>query len=300
MSRSRRLWPALVLVPLGLPLAVGVPRAGAADPFPDLGIATLSSQHFVVHYSRNDTDVGNPCPAPLHWYISQEKAGDVLGMAERAYALYLSWGYPAPATPIDISVDDFVDQEGLPCGISFGSIDPGFTGPFNRWSALVNASGQMHLDATTGLSYHVIAHEIFHEFATTLHAGLSQWLQEGTAEWAAFRAESFLTPTKDDLGANPDRTADCVGAECGDTELDKNGYPGWLLFEYLSERFGTDAVKSVLADPGTPGTTALSNVLVSKGTTLASFFNDYTTHRLNGDFSLTAIKGLLPTTQAII
>src|ERR671936_157644 len=114
MSRSRRLWPALVLVSLGLALAVGVPRAGAADPFPVLGIATLSSQHFVVHYSRNDTDVGNPCPSPPHWFITQERAGDVLGMAERAYKLYSDpapngWGYTPPATPIDISVDDFAD-----------------------------------------------------------------------------------------------------------------------------------------------------------------------------------------------
>src|SRR5712691_8068818 len=294
MSSLRRLWPAVVLVSLGLALAVGVPRAAAVDPFPDLGIATLSSQHFVAHYSRNDTDVGNPCPAPLHWYITQETAGDVLGMAERAYALYLSWGYPAPASPIDISVDDFVDQEGPPCGISFGAIDLSFTGPFNRWAALVDASGQMHLDATTGLSYHTIAHEVFHEFETATNPSLDQWLQEGTAEWAAFRAESFLTPTKTDLGQNPDRTADCVGSECGDTELDRNGYPGWLLFEYLSERFGTDAVKAVLADPGTPGTTALSNVLVAHGTTLASFFNDYTTARLTGNFTLAAIKGFLP------
>src|SRR3989442_747534 len=129
MSRSRRLWPAVVLAFLGLALAVAAPGGAANDPFPDQGIATLSSQHFVVHYSRNDTDVGNPCPAPLHWYISQEKAGDVLGMAERAYKLYSDppanggWGYTAPPTPIDISVDDFVDQEGLPCGISFGAID---------------------------------------------------------------------------------------------------------------------------------------------------------------------------------
>jgi len=49
-----------------------------------------------------------------------------------------------------------------------------------------------------------------------------------------------------------------------------------------------------LADPGTPGTTALSNVLVAHGTTLASFFNDYTTARLTGNFTLAAIKGFLP------
>ena len=146
MSHLRRLWPAVVLVSLAL--AVGAPGAAASDPFPDQGIATLSSQHFVVHYSRNDTDVNQPCPVPTHWFITQERAGDVLGMAERAYKLYSDppasggWGYTAPATPIDISVDDFSDQEGLPCGISFGGIDPGFNGPFNWWSALVDASSR--------------------------------------------------------------------------------------------------------------------------------------------------------------
>jgi hypothetical protein len=171
----------------------------------------------------------------------------------------------------------------------------------------------MHLDASTGLSFHIIAHEVFHLFelgmvpgAMNVGAGTNtkQWLSEGTAEWAAFRAESFLTPTKNDLGQNPDRTSDCVGSECGDTEFDRNGYPGWLLFEYLSEKFGTTAVKSVwdqaVANPGATPATDLSNVLVANGTTLSSFFNDYTTARMNGNFTLAAIKGLLPTTQATI
>jgi hypothetical protein len=197
---------------------------------------------------------------------------------------------------MNVSIDDF--QEAPPC-VSDGTIDltvpRDSAGSLKRWTALINPSdSELHLDASTGLTYHVIAHEMFHLFENTINPALDQWLQEGAAEWAAFRAESFLTPTKSDLGQNPDRTADCVGAECGDTELDRNGYPGWVLFEYLSERFGTDAVKAVLTDPGSPGTTALSNVLVSKGTTLAGFFNDYTTAKLSGHFALEAINGLLP------
>jgi hypothetical protein len=298
MSCLRRLWPAVVLASLATLLAIGVPRAEATDPFPSQGIATLSSAHFTVFYNRDN--LSQLCPKG---YITQETAGDVLGMAERAYSLYTSWGYTPPAAPMnDISVDDF--QETVPC-ISNGSIDASVPrnddGSLVRWNALLNPSDdQIHLDATTGLAYHTIAHEVFHLFAVTLNSGLDQWLQEGTSEWAAFRAESFLTPTETSLGRDPDRTADCVGSECGDTELDRNGYPGWLLFEYLSERFGTDAVRAVLADPGTPGTTALSDVLVAHGTTLAAFFNDYTTARLTGNFSLAAIKGILPATQGAI
>ena len=184
------------------------------------------------------------------------------------------------------------------------------TGPFNRWSAAVTpvapaGAGEIHLDASTGLTYHTIAHEVFHLFQSALVQSADQWLGEGSAEWAAFRAESFLTPTKRDLGSDPDRTADCVGGECGDTELDRNGYPGWLLFEYLSERFGTDAVKAVwneaAAHPSASGATDLANVLSNKyGTTLSAFFNDYATARLNGNFSVAAIKKVLPTTQAQI
>jgi hypothetical protein len=317
MFRSHRLWPALVLAAISISLAIAVPRAGAADPFPDTGIATLSSAHFQIHYTRNNTSYNNPCANPLDWYISQEKAGEVLGMAERAYALYLTWGYAAPPWDntdadqlIDISVDDFADQQTAPCGMSYGSLDPALTGPFNRWSATVTpvapaGAGQIHLDASTGLTYHTIAHEVFHLFQSAIVQNADQWLGEGSAEWAAFRAESFLTPTKQDLGSDPDRTADCVGGECGDTELDRNGYPGWLLFEYLSERFGADAVKAVwneaAANPSASGVTDLANVLSTKyGTGLSSFFNDYATARLNGNFSVAAIKDVLPTTQAQI
>jgi hypothetical protein len=105
--------------------------------------------------------------------------------------------------------------------------------------------------------------------------------------------------SKDTLG-DPDTSADCVGSQCGGTEFDRNGYPNWLLFEYLSERFGPDAVKAVLTDPGAPGTAKLADVLIAHGTTLTNFFNDYTTARLAGNFPLTGIQGLLPPFYAAI
>ena len=75
MSRLRRLWPALVLASLCVSFSVAVPRADATDPFPDTGIATLDSQHFRVYYNRDDKNY-------LKAYISQEKAGEVLGKAQ--------------------------------------------------------------------------------------------------------------------------------------------------------------------------------------------------------------------------
>jgi hypothetical protein len=283
MTRSSRFLLPFALVTLAASLAVGVPRAAAIDPFPTTGVATLSSAHFVVHYWRDGS-----CPSAA---ITQEHAGEVLGMAERAYAFYTAMGYTAPAGT-DISVDDFT----IGC-FAFG-IPPGATpAPLDRWDAILGS--ELHLSAATGLGYHVIAHEVFHLFEeTAAPSGLDPWLEEGLAEWAAVRADAAVGG----LELNPDRTMDCVGAECGDSEFDKNGYPGWMLFEYLAESSGDAKVKSVLdaaaANPGWTGTQALSSVV--QPTTLGKFFENYTTARLTGNFTSLVLAGVLPQTQGSI
>jgi hypothetical protein len=292
MTRSSRFLLPFALFALAGSLAVGVPRAVAIDPFPTTGIVTLASEHFLIHWSR---DV-SPCPAAT---ITQEQAGEILGMAERAYALYGSWGYTTPGYVADISVDDFSTV----C-IAHGSIPLGNPPPLDRWDAVIDpvAPGvdEVHLNSASGLEYHVIAHEVFHLFADAVAAGAAnQWLHEGLAEWASVRANAEAGG----LELNPDRTMDCVGSECGDSEFDRNGYPGWMLFEYLAERFGDAKVKSVLdtaaANPGWSGTRTLSSVL-PLDTTLGKFFEDYTTARLTGNFTLAALAGVLPKTQATI
>jgi hypothetical protein len=287
MMRSSRFLLPFALLALAASLAVGVPRGAATDPFPDTGVATLSSDHFQVHYSR---DVA-PCPTAA---ISQEKAGEILGMAERAYALYSGWGYTPPASPVEISVDDF----SVPC-LPYGSV-AGTPTPLGRWDAVIRA-GEVHLNVGTGLSYHIIAHEVFHLFENAAApSGMDQWLQEGLAEWAAVRADAAIGG----LEQNPGRTMDCVGSECGDTEFDRNGYPGWMLFEYLAERFGDATVKSVLdaaaANPLWTGTHVLSSVVQPLGPALGKFFEDYTTARLTGNFTLVVLAGVLPQTQGSI
>ena len=283
MTRSSRFLLPFALVTLAASLAVGVPRAAAIDPFPTTGVATLSSAHFVAHFWRDGS-----CPSAA---ITQEHAGEVLGMAERAYAFYTAMGYTAPAGT-DISVDDFT----IGC-FAFG-IPPGATpAPLDRWDAILGS--ELHLSAATGLGYHVIAHEVFHLFEeTAAPSGLDPWLEEGLAEWAAVRADAAVGG----LELNPDRTMDCVGAECGDSEFDKNGYPGWMLFEYLAESSGDAKVKSVLdaaaANPGWTGTQALSSVV--QPTTLGKFFENYTTARLTGNFTSLVLAGVLPQTQGSI
>jgi hypothetical protein len=298
MTRSSRLLLPFALAVLAASLAAGVPRAAATDPFPT-GPSTLSSDHFQVHLS-GDT---SPCPTAT---ITQEHAGDLLGMAERAYALYSSWGYTTPVPDsgdglTDISVDDF----GTGC-LTYGSIGIGVPVPLSRWDAVITpvapaGAGEIHLNAATGLSYHIVAHQVFHLFEDAVLApDTNQWLHEGLAEWAAVRAESAIGG----LEQNPDRTMDCVGSSCGDTEFDRNGYPGWMLFEYLAERFGDSKVKSVLdtaaATPVLSGTQALSAVVQPLGTTLGKFFEDYTTARMTGNFTSELLAGVLPQTQGSI
>lgn len=292
--RLRPTLAALTLVLLSGALTAFVPRASA---FPINPIVTLSSDHFIVHFSGNDQD--STCTN----FITQQQAGDLLGMFERAYTLYHStMGYPTPVDDgdgkVDVSIDDFTNV----C-VPYGTIPPSTPLPYDRWVAIIVANGtpgsdDIHLNATTGLTFHVIAHELFHLMEDAIAPGTDLWLREGTAEWAAVRAD--LAAYGDE--ANPDRAVDCVGAECGDTDFDKDGYPGWMLFEYLAERYGDAKVRAVwdqaaVSAPGTPGTTILAAVLpISLGT----FFNDYTTARLTGNFTSPVLAGTLPAAYAIL
>jgi hypothetical protein len=299
MTPSSRFLLPFAMVALAASLAVGVPHAAAIDPFPT-GPMTLSSDHFMVHLSGDFS----PCPTAT---VTQEQGGDMLGMAERAYALYSGWGYATPVPDsgdglIDISVDDFTSG----CTTS-GSIPGSVPVPWSRWDALINpvapaGAGEIHIKRASALSYHIIAHEVFHLFEdAVIDPNTDQWLQEGLAEWGAVRAEGAAGG----LELNPDRTMDCVGSTCGDSEFDRNGYPGWMLFEYLAERFGDASVKSVLDTasanpPPWTGTQSLSSVVQTHGTTLGKFFEDYTTARLTGNFTYAALAGVLPQTQGSI
>jgi hypothetical protein len=309
MRRPRTL-AAAALVLIAVCFAVGVPRASAVDPFPTNGVATLTSDHFMVHYSRIDDSTD--CPTVS---ITQATAGDILGWAERAYSYYTSWGYAAPVLDnpdgdsyVDLVVDEF--DKPAPTCITYGNIDPSIPvdgeGTLKRWDALVNpvaplGAGEVHLQATgrRGISYHAVAKEVFQLFALKADASADPWLRDATAEWAAAHTEGALGGVE----TNPDRTIDCVGTECGDTDFDRNG--GWMIFQYLAEHYGNTnvpdgdpaIVKAVwdqaAANPAALGTTDLAAVLPS-GTSLAGFFNAFANARLTGNFKFEPLAGVLP------
>ena len=273
-------------------LVVGVPSASATDPFPLDGILTLSNDNFTVHYNGNDRDTtcGNA--------ITQPKAGEILGMLDRARSFYISMGWPAPTPDVDgrvhVSVDDFAGA----C-LPLGAVPVGVPAPLDRWDAFLEpiAPGvdNIHLNATSALTYPFVAHEVFHLVEDAMvPAGTDQWLQEATAEWAAVRANKAAGGSETTIG----RSLDCVGSSCGDSEYDKNGYPGWMLIEYLAERYNDAKVKAlwdqVAANPG-PATTNLAAVL---DVPLATFYNDFANARMTGSFTHAALKGTVPATAA--
>src|SRR4029077_7750091 len=87
-------------------------------------------------------------------------------------------------------------------------------------------------------------------------------------------------------------------SSCGDAEYDKAGYPGWMLIQYLTERYNDAKVKALwdqaAASPGAPATTDLAAVI---DVPLATFYNDFANARLTGSFTFPALKGTLPATS---
>jgi len=308
--RLGRTLAAVALLVLAAGLAVGVPRASGEDPFPNNGAVTLLGRHFTIYYMRNkDVD----CPTR---FITAEKAGEVLQMAERAYGFYSSWGFTPPSPqPIHISIDEF-DKVPSGCITDGSTIDPLI--PVNRddlslrdWNALVNpfspsltTPDTIHLDGTNGkgLGYQTIAREVFYLFARAMPPAVwdptaatnNQWLPAASAEWAAFRTNGFATVTASDLAGNPGRSLDCAGTECGTTDADRNGYSGWPFIEYLAERFGNNVVSELWNTSGTGAQTVLSSLLAAHGTDIPTFFNDFVAARVAGKFTLTAIAGTVP------
>jgi hypothetical protein len=277
-----------------LTLAVGVPSASAIDPFPLDGAMTMSNANFMVHFNGNDRDT--VCGS----MITQERAGEILGMLDRARTFYnttMQLGFPAPNPDIDgyvhVSVDDFTAG----C-LYHGGVPLGVPGPLDRWDAFTEPIGSgvdnIHLDLGEGTNYPVIAHEVFHLVEDAMAPSAERWLQEATAEWASVRANQ----AEGNVEMNPDRSLDCVGSSCGDTEFDKNGYPGWMLIEYLTERYHSDAKVKALWDQAaaSPGSLGADNLAAVIDVPLATFYNDYANARLTGNFTFPSLKGALPET----
>src|SRR3954453_2571669 len=139
--RSARTLAALAFALLGL--AFGVPSPPATDPYPIDGIVSLSNDNFTVHYNGGGSSCGN--------YITEEHAGTILGMLDRARSFYAGMGWPILAPGVHVSIDDF--NGGGACA-PYGNGSPfGVGTPLSRWDAFIE-NGNIHLNGQSGLTYH--------------------------------------------------------------------------------------------------------------------------------------------------
>ena len=104
------------------------------------------------------------------------------------------------------------------------------------------------------------------------------------------------------LELNPDRTMDCVGSECGDSEFDQQRLSGLDALRVPRRALPATRRSSLCSTrprpiPAWTGTHALSSVVQPLDPTLGKFFEDYTTARLTGNFTFAALAGVLPKTQ---
>lgn len=271
----------LVVVLLGALAAFAASPAAASRPvgYPEL----ITTQHFQIHYIG---DSGNPNR------ILHQKAGDLAALAEQAYSTITGWGYPPPLDDGDGKIDVWVQD--LSSSGSLGDAVPDGSG--------TTSSGWLDIDLGSALSEHVIAHELFHLVEMGIWIPPDGWLSEGAAEWAGFRADGFAA-TQGSLAA-PDMSLDCATNACGNTAYEVGGYSRWAFFEYLNERFGNTIVKEIfdggaaLGNPATPSVTLLSAALTARGATLGGVFTDYTAANVSGNYQITALKGLAPTTYS--
>lgn len=258
--------------------------------------------HFIVHYQSD---------LAKRDAITETQAGDIGALAERAYAAELADGYPSPLSdgtlgnePGDSGsrIDIYVDDLGTTGALAFAQPDF-WTSPAYGYIVLNGA------DPTEGLDQHTIAHELFHliQFAVWLPSQLSDyWLLEGSAEWMGYKIDGFSygpVDTSYNLG-NWDMALDCrdpLGTYKCDLSGDykNNGYSRWPFFEYVSERYGDDFVKSIFGQ-GAAGAgsaaAALSNAIAAKGGSLADTFTDWTVANMTGSYSVAALQNLPPPT----
>lgn len=255
--------------------------------------------HFIVHYQSTYGTADA---------ITETQAGDIGALAERAYAAELAAGYPAPLSdgtlgnaPGDAGshIDIYVDNLGVTGLLGVAQPDI-WTSPTYGYIELNGADPE-------GTDQQTIAHELFHliQFGIWLPSQLTDyWLLEGSAEWMGYKVDNFSYgpgATAYSLG-NWDMVLDCrdpLGTNKCDLSSDykNNGYSRWPFFEYTAERWGGDFVKSVFQQ-GAAGagsaTTALSDAIAAKGSSLVDTFTDWTVANMTGSYTVGNLQALLP------
>jgi hypothetical protein len=298
----------------GVLAALGAPPVHADDQRTLNQPETLTTAHFWVHYSGLHEDEHR---------INVVQAHDIAAWAERAYDAYRSWGYAAPLDDGDGHLDFYVEN-------MQDDFDTNTWG--GAWSdnpAALTSSAYAKLEPKNGLDEHKVAHLVFHFFQAATWNQLDPWLRESAAEWASFRLLGFPTsvfafeqgenvpltdftqataiPLDCSYGAIPGELEDTGGGEhCGDVPPEQNSYQAWPFLTYLGERFGTQIIKEIhdrgpaIGDPNAASLDFLTQVLTTKGASLADVFNDSTVAAMTGKYTAPGLKDTSPVTWTTI
>jgi hypothetical protein len=153
---------------LGLGIAVivlALPGTALAErpPLPQ----SLSTGHFVVHYSVTPDDANATTPAVAAGFAQQ---------AEVAYRNEVGvWGWTPPMNDGDGKTDIYVHHLTGPAA---------FTNPISSSSSAGQRAASIDIDPRAGTGGEVMAHEFFHVLQCTVQCFAATYLLEGTAEWA--------------------------------------------------------------------------------------------------------------------
>lgn len=281
-----------------LPLLVVCAAAALAGPAlaarPGGWVHTVSTTHFVVHYTSDPHD-----PA----YATQGQASALAALAERAYAAETGWGASAPIDDGDGKVDIYIeDLSSLSGVIAYAQQDN-----VAATSSGYIVFGVAYLDSSQEGEY--IAHELDHvlQFASWANPQNSDlWLYEGTAQWAAAKVYGFPSDLAQGVGPS-DLSIDCRDSIGGFQKCDTNayvdgGYSRWPFFQSLAARFGPTFVQDVFARgaTGLSATAALQGAISAKGATLADVYNDWAVQQVDSGYGITSLDTLEPTAAATI
>ena len=255
--------PALPTCPLTYP---GAPAAPAVS---------VQSAHFIVYYTVDPTVTSS---------ITQTQAGAIVSAAERAYASYTADGFPAPA--VDGTGKTELDVTDLSTWNLASAYCPG--------AALVNYTDVLGSDMP-----YVIGSDVFDQVEFSIAPrGADDWLMNGAAAWASWRALGYPASSIADIGPFS-ISLDCTStfsnqllANCSTNGYENEGESRWPFYEYLAETYGPLFMIDVFADAGAAfgnGDAGLQTALAAKGSSLAAAYAAYTAKLLTGGWTATTL-----------
>jgi hypothetical protein len=123
-----------------------------------------------------------------------------------------------------------------------------------------------------------VAHEFFHAVQAAYDWLEDTWMIEGTASWIEDEVYDAVNDSRQYLGTSP-LSHSGVPLDWGAGGFE---YGSWIYFRRLSERFGTDVVRSIwnradgsAAGPDDYSVQAIARTLSGRGTTFRLAFNEF-------------------------